>query len=981
MVRKFGCFLILALGPVSVGGQSFVNFETPQVHPVDLSPDGTRLLVVNTADNRLEVFDVTGAAPLHLGDVPVGLDPVSVRAYNDQQAWVVNQISDTVSIVDLTAMNVIATLRTADEPADVIFAGQPVKAFVTCSQVNAVQVFNPTDLVAPPVEIPINGEDPRALAVSPDGNTVYVAIFESGNATTILAGGATDSRIAFPPNAVNHPDGPYGGVNPPPNKGNKFEPPINPGLPPPPRVGLIVRKDENGNWMDDNGGDWTEWVTGAKASLSGRLQGWDMPDRDVAAIDANSLQVAYIHRLMNICMAVAVNPATGKVAVVGTEALNQIRYEPNITGVFIRVNLALAEVGGNPPSIHDLNPHLKYKGPRVEQSKRDRSLGDPRGILFNAAGTRAYVTGKGSNNIIVVDSNGDRVGNPLDLGEGPTGLALSADGKRLYVLNGFEASLSIIEGLSQDALVEVDRVPLAFDPTPGEIRFGRKHLYDTHLNSGHGHIACGSCHVDGRMDRLGWDLGNPAGEMKPFNQNCLNGLEAGCRDFHPMKGPMSTQTLQDIIGKEPHHWRGDRDGLEEFAGAFEGLQGDDEPLPPAEMQQFEDFLGTIHFPPNPYRNFDNTLPADLPLPGHYSDGRFAGVGGLKSGDPLPNGNAQRALPRYRTGLIDGGTISCVTCHSLPTGMGSNLIRQGSLFVDFPTGPNGEKHHALTSQDGSTNISIKIPQTRNVYDKVGYDLTQLDNRAGFGFLHDGSVDSIARFVSEPVFLMRNDQEVADFVALMLAFSGSDLPVGNTTNPFELRGPDSQDAAAAVGRQVTVDENNKESKEVKDLITAMVTEADKGKVSIVVKGVQNGEARGYAFLGSDRFQSDRADEIVKTKDLRLSAGDGSELTFTVVPLGTQVRIGIDRDEDGFFDRDEIDACKDPADPKNRPGKGVTGNFDGDEDVDLDDYRELAACFAGPGVTAASPCRCAFDFDGDRDVDLADAREFANLFTGAK
>src|SRR5205814_10683572 len=36
-------------------------------------------------------------------------------------------------------------------------------------------------------------------------------------------------------------------------------------------------------------------------------------------------------------------------------------------------------------------------------------------------------------------------------------------------------------------------------------------------------------------------------------------------------------------------------------------------------------------------------------------------------------------------------------------------------------------------------------------------------------------------------------------------------------------------------------------------------------------------------------------------------GSELTYTVVPLGTQTRAGIDRDENGTFDRDQADvAC---------------------------------------------------------------------------
>jgi hypothetical protein len=38
----------------------------------------------------------------------------------------------------------------------------------------------------------------------------------------------------------------------------------------------------------------------------------------------------------------------------------------------------------------------------------------------------------------------------------------------------------------------------------------------------------------------------------------------GFEDWHPMKGPTVTQTLQDIIGFEPFHWRGDRLSIEEF---------------------------------------------------------------------------------------------------------------------------------------------------------------------------------------------------------------------------------------------------------------------------------------------------------------------------------------------------------------------------------------------------------------------------------
>ena len=35
--------------------------------------------------------------------------------------------------------------------------------------------------------------------------------------------------------------------------------------------------------------------------------------------------------------------------------------------------------------------------------------------------------------------------------------------------------------------------------------------------------------------------------------------------------------MQDLIGKEPLHWRGDRLSIEAFDGAFHELLGGDEP--------------------------------------------------------------------------------------------------------------------------------------------------------------------------------------------------------------------------------------------------------------------------------------------------------------------------------------------------------------------------------------------------------------------
>jgi YVTN family beta-propeller protein len=908
--------LVVELGLVlpTPAQSSFVNFETPHVHPLDATPDGRLLIAVNTPDNRIEVFKIDENDLVHAFDVPVGLDPVSVRARSDSEVWVVNHLSDSVSVVDLTARAVVDTLPTDDEPCDVVFARG--RAFVSCSQTSTVLVFDPEQRSGAPVRIPILGEDPRALAVSPDGGVVYAAIFESGNGSTILGGGlAVSQTLAFPPNVVSDPAGPHGGVNPPPNAGAVFQPPINPNIPAPPRVGLVVKKDAQGRWRDDTGADWTELVSGAQADKSGRLPGWDLPDRDLAMIDSSTLEVGYRRTLMNICMALDVNPRTGMVAVVGTDATNEIRFEPVISGRFLRVNVALVPPRSTDPHefhtarILDLNPHLDYSVATLPQSSRDLSIGDPRGVAWHPSGTRAYVAGQGSNCVVAIDQAGRRAGlNPtIEVGEGPTGLVCAK--RRLYVLNRFEASISVIDLETES---EISRASF-FDPTPSAIRQGRRHLYDTHETSGLGHIACGSCHVDARFDRLAWDLGDPSGTELPTNLLNRLPLGGGFPPFHPMKGPMATQTLQDIIGHEPHHWRGDRDGLEAFNGAFVGLQADDEMLTPREMQQYEDFLASIHFPPNPYRNLDNSLPADLPLPGHYTPGNFS-----PAGQPLPNGNAVRGLALYRPpSLLDGGALACATCHTLPTGTGPDFRFQGGQFVPIAPGPNGERHHAVVNQDGSTNRVIKIPQLRNAYDKVGFDLTQLENTSGFGFLHDGSVDSLARFVAEPAFILDNDQDVADLVAFLLAFSGSDLPGGSTGDFLEGPGTASQDTHAAVGVQSTLRNAATAGRGQRALIDQLTDLADLQKIGLVAR--QRG-GRSYAYLGGDLFQSDRAAETVGAAELRASAAPGSELTYTAVPFGSQVRIGIDRDLDGWFDGDERAAGTDPADPGSVPSAGV-------------------------------------------------------------
>src|SRR5499433_2277863 len=118
----------------------FKNFEGPQVHPLSMTPDGTHLLAVNTPNASLSVFHVTGDALTLMAEIPVGLEPVSVAARNNNEAWVTNWLSDSVSIVDLNSGNVVRTLDVGDEPTDLIFAGaQSQSAFVCVAGPNQVK--------------------------------------------------------------------------------------------------------------------------------------------------------------------------------------------------------------------------------------------------------------------------------------------------------------------------------------------------------------------------------------------------------------------------------------------------------------------------------------------------------------------------------------------------------------------------------------------------------------------------------------------------------------------------------------------------------------------------------------------------------------------------------------------------------------------------------------------------------------------------
>ena len=107
--------------PTTASEESFTAFESGQVRPLALSRHRKYLYAVNTPDNRLEIFRIAGGHLLNVGSVSVGLEPVAVAVRNDDEVWVINHLSDSISVVDVShpsRARVTRTLLVGDEPRD-----------------------------------------------------------------------------------------------------------------------------------------------------------------------------------------------------------------------------------------------------------------------------------------------------------------------------------------------------------------------------------------------------------------------------------------------------------------------------------------------------------------------------------------------------------------------------------------------------------------------------------------------------------------------------------------------------------------------------------------------------------------------------------------------------------------------------------------------------------------------------------------------
>jgi len=693
-VNKSGVLgvFVAALAAVPLAAQvspsAFVNFEGAQTNPIRISADGTRLFAVNTPNGTLSVFSLTSpyspSSPGLIAEIPVGIEPVSVNinphVAGNNEAWVVNQISNSVSVVSVSQGIVTDTIYAKAEPADVVFTGK--LAFVSVARTNLVNVYN-AFTHALVKSFRLIGEEPRALAVSKSGTTVYAAFALSGNHSTIVpntAPGLPQNQTPWPSN-----------MNP------LFQTTGNL----PPTVGLIV---------DASDSTWSSVIK------------YTMPDNDVAAIDVTNFTVSYYSHLGTDNLGLAVNPATGNLYVANMDALNLVNFQTALNGHDVNNQITAVNVSNGQSQIFDLNPNIDY-GQLPNPAALATALAMPTAIIFEPTGRYLYIAAFGTDRVGIFDTTNNTVSsfieiNPQAIGSianpaskrGPRGLALSP-ANVLYVLNRISNTISVVN-LANSSIVE-EIACGSTDPTPAVIRNGRGFLYDAKL-SGNGTNSCASCHVDAEIDLLAWNLGDPTGSYTYLNEP---GQPNPLFTFHPMKGPMTTQSLRGLANVEPYHWRGDKPDLAAFNGAFAGLMGGSQ-LSNADMAAFTNFINTIVYQPNPNENLDGTLPDSIALPDR------PGV----TANPNTGYTTFTTVQFQHTGDT---TQTCAFCHTVPASVpgyapGTNLI----VRIPFGNGPGADQ-------------PLKVPHLRNMYWKTNANFEAgAVSVNGFGYGHEGNIAGLA-----------------------------------------------------------------------------------------------------------------------------------------------------------------------------------------------------------------------------------------------
>lgn len=555
VLLPLAAFALLAFscdGRVDLPRSGAQLYLSPQTDPMALSNDGTHLYVANTTSGTLSVLDLANPlAPTVVAEVKVGHDPTSVAVLpglvgGDELVFVVNHISDSISVVSRNKLAVVQTIQEldaegvtlTDEPVSIEFASAQ-RAFVTLDQPNQVLVLDidaAGHATINPTRLAITAQAPRALSVS--GGKLYVAPFESGN--------QTEFPTCFPDDPRGYEVNENDAIRS--DEGCEFSAELLGGINP---ATLQLQLGTIFEFAADD------------PNIGGRvIRDTDLPDRDLFVFDAQTLALEQtVDTIGTMLSGLAAHevPVAGPLPVsrlwmAHTEARNELDGLGNLDNKLFENRVAVIDcIGSSCTTTATVN---------LDESAAAAGLGqtvpNPWGIGVSADGNTVVVTAAAADGdpgdgrppmhgVFTLDRDGNVQGSAL-VGALPEGVVVKSGAggaaQVAYVMNTADSSVSVVNLADPQHPATVGApIVVGADPTPAQIRLGRI-AFHTARGSTNKTFACGSCHPNGNIDQLQWVI------------NSVNSPDDGIDAGGQHAEPRTTQPIRGLRNTLPLHWEG-----------------------------------------------------------------------------------------------------------------------------------------------------------------------------------------------------------------------------------------------------------------------------------------------------------------------------------------------------------------------------------------------------------------------------------------
>jgi YVTN family beta-propeller protein len=534
-----------------------------------------------------------------------------------REVWVACEAADSVIVVDVRRRRKTAEIPVGRQPNDVAFSPDGARAYVSNRMddtVSVVDVTTRTVLETVPV-----GDDPHGLLTDRSGDRLYV--LNTGADSVSVLDTATLSEIRRLPASRN---------------------PWSMGLSPEGDRILITN------------------------TLSRFVEFRAPPLSEVTVIETGAMTVVDRIELReaNLLQGVAWHPEGDLALVTMNRTKNLVPMTRILQGWTITNGLGVL-----------------WRDGRVDQVLLDepsRYFPDVADVAFTPNGRYALVTSSGSDRVAVLDvarlrstlqnateDERDRV-IPNHLGksfefvvkhiptrDSPRGILVTDDGRTAFVANALDDSLTVIDMRS---LEPAGRVDLDGPTRITKTRYGERLFHSADV-SFQRQFSCHTCHPDGHVDGITYDI-------EP------DGIGVG---------PVDNRTLRGILDTDPFKWAGTNPNLSRQCGPrlavfFTRIQ----PFTPDQLDALVTYIATIPRPPNRYR----------PLGGELTEAQRRGKAMFE-----------------RTMTNDGRVIApenrCVTCHFPP------------LFTDR------SKRDVGTEMEFDRHGLFDVPHLNNIYSTAPY----------------------------------------------------------------------------------------------------------------------------------------------------------------------------------------------------------------------------------------------------------------------